>query len=466
MRSAVEQALSHERGSDIIEGVKNAVAREFETLDPAAEIETTEYFNHSYVPDLVVRWNEGGRWEERSVFLRFTLRAAALGGDVRALGSTGPIVLTLREDDDELARQSIRREVADSPALLVTDVPALDEAASVGNTRQGSPLLSLVRANIVRGARGLLDSEVVGQLAESAAPTAPTDDEHGNELSLQRFASLVEALFLSDAATRLQRAANLVKIGLSEDANQLIISEGEDSLIGGRLSDAELRVLLPYLLAAPEITESRVYWSYIGSMMDLDRLETMASNLSDIDLTPLVAANLNSWSASRASLTWWADGEDTREDERATGWRIHAGILSLGIGNWRLHLAHDGRKLRGRTDSLMARWDDLSGALQNFELARVSLRGVVRTVDVEAERDSNVRSDVVTIRESIEDDFLVPVAEVRDPASDSAATIEADFTKMLAMASTRVSLRALARVALELLGHRYPVSDEERGQFA
>lgn len=56
MRSAIHEALGAHNGDDLIRGVKSVLIHELSALDPAVKIENTGYFNHTFVPDLVMKW--------------------------------------------------------------------------------------------------------------------------------------------------------------------------------------------------------------------------------------------------------------------------------------------------------------------------------------------------------------------------------------------------------------------------
>lgn len=492
-QSAVEFALTHEREMDIITGVKVAVADELKSLDPQVDVRSTDYFNHSFIPDLVVKWHEAGRVAERNVYLRYTLRSASIGGDVSALADLGPIFLTLKTNEDSSTREDVKQQVSGTDRVLVTDVAALDEAVAVEPSNTISPLLSLARGNIVRGGRGLLETTTVNELIAASAPDA---DGVLQEADLERFVSLIRDLFVSDAATRLRRASDLIQLGVSSDFEGLL-GDDPSRLIRGVLSDVELRVLLPYLLSRPEITRSSRYWSYVGSMMDLKSLEEASSELQGFDLTPLISANISTWFASRGSLVLRdgdltdssmidgsAEGSGVVEEsaiagsadetayglageESPAGWRVHSGILSLNLGRWRLLVASSGSKLRGRIGSLSARWADLRPALEDFELARVTLLGLARRVEVAAERDADVRADVARISDSLDDSFYVPSAAVWGQGETGRAVVEVDFTRMLTFSASRerISIGGIARIALRLLGYRNPVDRDDMARY-
>ena len=65
-----------------IERVKRVVHRELEGLDPTAQIADTKYFNHSAIPDFILRW-PGERGERRAVGVSRRARTAAAAAAAR-----------------------------------------------------------------------------------------------------------------------------------------------------------------------------------------------------------------------------------------------------------------------------------------------------------------------------------------------------------------------------------------------
>lgn len=71
MESLSEAVLSAESEIDpfvYMRKMKSAVIESLAELDSTAEIEDTHYFNHSAVPDLLLRWRDGRG--ERPIYLR------------------------------------------------------------------------------------------------------------------------------------------------------------------------------------------------------------------------------------------------------------------------------------------------------------------------------------------------------------------------------------------------------------
>ncbi|GGU90182.1 hypothetical protein GCM10010182_00810 [Actinomadura cremea] len=471
--TALADAMNAPRGEELISSVKNIVIAELEKLDPNIRIKTTDYFNHSFIPDIVLNWKEAGKSASRDVFLRTTFRSARIGRDVPALAELGPVVLALQGNVDDRTLDEVTQEVEDAPRLLLTNVPALDSIVGAEEDYTGvaiteqvgaadAPLLNLFRSNVMRGGRGIIAEGTASRIRDQIRPARDLDEEIRN---VDSFTGLVDDLFLSDAAARLTRASQILRMGLSGDISLLSQSDLDDdpeSLLGaavrGRLSDAELRVLIPYLLRRRDVTTSPTFWAHIGSMMSLERLESMWSSFLGLDLTPLVKANLDSWSARRASLEINADVIDVDSDTNHEGWSMHARMLCLTIGAWRLHLAVDGRKTRNRgNDKPSARWDELQRVVSDYPILSVTLQGLARRLNISAESSSDVYRDIEMITDAVEDNYYVPALEMRPSNRDDAPKIVVDFGKMVATADAPANLRDLGLIGLNVLGHRQQV---------
>ena len=312
-KDAVAAALTFERSEDLIAGVRSAVIQELQSLDAAVRIKETQYFNHTFAPDLELTWPDDRR-ASRYVYLRYSLESAAAGRDFQSLAPLSPVVLALREEEPaglDLARDEFDR-VNNDAGLLATDVGALG-ALGVGSEPGTAPLLALVRGNVVRGARGLLVADRVQDLANQALGTE-TGDQEEQAAQLAGLEALVNDVFLPAASTRLLRAVQLVRAASSDDF--LATADGTNAeQVGGRLSHAELRVLLPYFLRPDAAPRSTAFWQYLGSLTDLAGLEGMSTSLLTSDLTPFVTANAASWQARRAQAVLNADALDELESD-------------------------------------------------------------------------------------------------------------------------------------------------------
>ena len=155
--------------------LKDLVQGRLEATTRAISVERTPYFNHSAIPDFVVSW-EGDR-SPRSIYLRGSYAAIVAAHEAGRRREGDPIFLSLDEDQEfELSgvhfdRDRIAQSVAGANAnnVMVTDLVAFASATASSNGREDDhPLETLVRANYVRGGRGLFDDTQVSRLTTSS----------------------------------------------------------------------------------------------------------------------------------------------------------------------------------------------------------------------------------------------------------------------------------------------------------
>lgn len=432
--------------------VKSAVSSELATLDSSAVIEDTSYFNHSAIPDLVLKWPKEN--SSRAVFLRHSYQSVVDADDVDYLAAEEPVFMSLdtRERDDRRAEQRLD-EVAGSTRILMTDPSAVDiisvEAAAA------SPLNDLVRANFIRGGRGLIDEPRAASLVESATPAGSPSER----------TELISQSFSEAAAARITRTAQLIELAL---ADEFLLPDLELSpLVGGKLSIAELRHLVPWLLRQERAVSNRGFWEHLGEYVTFAELENIRVDLADLDLSPLIIANADRWSARRAyiGLAVPIEGDDTYA-ERSNYWSFRGGAaLGIDVGEQRLSVADDGRLLKPRESSSAATWDRIKDAVAGDRLSRIDLRGITRSVILTAERSPDIRSDIQQVTESLGDSYTVSELAIRAaaPGREGAVDIEVDFDSGLATAPAGASISDLARVSLQVLNYRAPISNEDLG---
>lgn len=173
MRAEFEQAISaaarQEDPQGIIEPVKQAVAREIRFADPAVAVTFTDYFNHTIVPDMVLRWS--GQHRERLLYIRPDPSAEWLAHGLRHMAMHKPVVFTLEDlrpggtpqDPGDRARLA---GIARDAGTWITGPSGIAELA---RARDGQPgLLWLVRA-LVRGGRGVTGPPEASSLAALVA---------------------------------------------------------------------------------------------------------------------------------------------------------------------------------------------------------------------------------------------------------------------------------------------------------
>lgn len=432
--------------------VHQVVAQQMQTLDPTAKPEVTGYFNHSYVPDLVVRWGRGKNEFERPVFLRHSLRSSRASGDLENFNRNDLtafyLSLASEEPEEETLQVKTRANERRGSRVLVTTVPALNELSPT--TQQPDPVLGLVRSSIVRSAKGAIAESDIDKLMLSTSRQI-------EQAELDAFSETVSSVFTEDAALRINRVFGIVEQALAERPNV------ETLLTSGKLSDTEIRELIPYLLRLEGVTRDRDFWAAVSQLINLSEIERMWSRFSDLDLTPLVSAASDQWRAKRLLMTARSEAIDNDDFDRTPRWKVASNLLSAEVGNWRLTFAEKAQKLRTANRSATpATWDNLLSSLQSYTVTTVDLRGVTtKSRYGSQESTQDMKRRISSFIETADDSFHVPSVTIMAGTGDELSEITANFTEMMLDARPEASLAVLTRAALAILGHRYPTEEDE-----
>ncbi|KQR86337.1 hypothetical protein [Microbacterium sp. Leaf179] len=429
----VRYAMSQPNREDLIDGVKKAVTREVRRLDPGIKVERTNYFNHTYNPDLVATWSDQGVRKARPIFIRGSLASVLDSADVVSLSDQDPVLIGLREET-ETVLSNLRERLPKSNGSLATQVASVaritDEADFADSDSQ---LSGLVRTNLIRGARGVLTAE------DADTITAVEGDDAA--ASLQAFQSTVARLFIGATADRLNRTVNMLTTFFEDNPSQ----DELDRVQHDPLSDGELAVVLPFVLERAESVSSPAVWDALASMLTLQRLESIAKSLDGLDLTPVIAPIVHSLIGAKSTIAFPAGDFSVEElAARPAAWRVRSTMLSADVGRWNFFVGSSSRKIRGRDEGSDARWDELSGLLREFDLRAVSLRGLSRHLEVTGEDPREVRQDVESIRQNIQDDFHVPAVTVEAAGEEEATGVMIDFGAMTVAGAAPVSFHLKA----------------------
>ena len=443
----IAAALDTTDARDAGHRVHQVVAEEMASLDPTATTQVTGYFNHSYVPDLVMQWGKGKQSVERPVFLRHSLRSSRASGDLESFDRSDltAFYLSLAQEEPEAETQRVRARASEhrDSRVLVTTVPALDDLGPV--RQEPDPVLGLVRSSIVRSARGaIVESDVENLLL-------PRDRQIGPQ-ELQAFSETVASIFTEDAVLRINRVFGIVEQALAPEPSV------ESLLLSGRLTDTEIRELVPYLLSLEGVTRDRDFWVAVARLIDLTEIERMWSQFSGLDLTPLASAASGLWRAKRVLIGQRAEAIDDEDFDRSPRWSVAGNLLSAEVGDWRLTFANKATKLKTANRNLVsARWEDLLPSLSSYTVTGVDLRGVTTKSQYGSQESTvDMKQRIAAFIESADDSFHLPSVTVATGVGDERSEITADFTEMMLDARPDTDLATLVRTALAILAYRYP----------
>ncbi len=160
LSSAIEDALDTRDMIAACTDVKGLVCDELKRVDPNAVVQTTDYFNHSFVPDILLAWPDG---VEREVFLRF-VDPQYLKMDLDRIGTAGPIVFDISSASTrnlEVAVDSPQDTLNQFEAVMITDAEATEQIRPRRNTNS---IVEMVTANVLKAGRGEYSGESARQL--------------------------------------------------------------------------------------------------------------------------------------------------------------------------------------------------------------------------------------------------------------------------------------------------------------
>lgn len=462
--AATREAFRHE---EYIYRVKELIRDQILQLDKEALVEDTHYFNHSAIPDFVIKW--AGQKASRDFYLRASYASIVAANDVGSNSSGDPVFLSLDANKDfstefpPISPKMIKDEPKKSTYTLLTDVRAMSEISVPAPSSYASPLTDLVRSSFVRGGRGLIDDE----RAEALVSTEKGDDKPD-------LLEVVRESFSESAATKMERTAAIVGLALesADTADEKQI--GDLDQLSGRLSETELKAILPWLLKQEKITQDLAFWRRIGEMTTFRDIEAIAYDLDGLDLRLLLTANAHLWKAKRTYLGISArianeSDENSSESVAAPlGWSFRSGNLGLDNGRHRVLFSSDGRSLPGRDESRIPDWEELKENLTDFQLSSVNLRGITRSVRIDAEQSDDIRQDVEDVAQSLDDRYSVSEVALRFAPRETksgAASVAIRFGKGLTTTEGGATLADLARASLQVLAYKDPVSAEEVDQM-
>jgi hypothetical protein len=460
VRRAVDAAMGSSSTDAIISGVKGIVASEVDALNPGITIEYTDYFNHTFMPDMFLKFpGRGG--DTRPLYIRNSLRLNPTLEDVQTLEDREPVVLGLRPADPDTDGQ-VRSAARHSKRVFVTDIGSLDAFGQKLREPNAAdaPLSDVLRANLLKAGRGMMtesDIEGVQKAVQDVVSTNPEVAATG----IAELDRLAADLYAEDGAFQIGRIGRIIQASLSPALLRSALSGG------GRLSDSDARIILPYLLNRADLGPEAEVWSALAELIQLEDVETLPE-IEGLGLDRLVnGVALSTWTASRAELVLnnEFDAEELSEltEINRTNWSVQGGKLVATTGPWRLFfVSDDNRRLKGATDYSDVDWQDIASTASAMVIDSASLRGITRRLTIDAEQSSNVARDIAEVTATLEDSYRVQHLSARLFASESPdSTVLVDFKKGLATArGPKLALQELGTVAIRLLGYRYPVEPD------
>ena len=441
---AVRKALADQDMVTASTNVKRVLCEELARADPTAQIHRTEYFNHTYVPDIVLDWDNR---DQREVFLRFVSTPKRLVADVDCIGASGPVIFDLspavrqEREVDELASvpNAARQASEHSPRLLITDSEATQH---VRPDDAENMVERLVVGNLLRSGRGMLDESAakdavsVSRASYVGAIAAEPDD-------VRAAVTVAQQLLDPDMERRVERTLQLlwwVGGGAPEEFPISVLDDME-------LNPSDTRDFLRDVFAG-QVIEDGSFWSRLADRLSFDTLVDVGDVTQSANLHQLMSQLAGRLKLSHVVL-------DKRErplppfDRLA--WALEEQFLVLRGPEWECRFTPHGNRFSQRRDEG-----------QPVPLAEADRRSAAYLVE-EAKIDEAARQLVLSRKDvgpaqqlgrSLRD---LAVGFADDAAVRTLAVLlrnslmTVDFERMMVGADPDATVRNMAAIATKLL---------------
>lgn len=322
--SSIAEALEADDPYRSFAEIKRIFEQHLQQINPQIRTRRTGYYNHTHMPDLVMRWPHEDL-SDRYVYLRSTTDTDELLFDIRRLARQDrPIVLALGA-----LRPSFDARALDSLAIdhrtLVLDLAAFAELTS-GESADAA-LRHLIANTVIEGGQGLLDVRSVSRLARAmttGVQAARRGEREGTEDALA-FASET----LSPSIAR-RLTAFLGTLWRASGAPVAALERVP------RYPQQLDELSLDYLLEGQEIPDGN-FWSRIANEITLTDLLRHGRITATDNLQHLMRAALSTWNARVCGVA--PSSVAARRDAAPLHWTKGEGALSFDAPGFVLTLA-------------------------------------------------------------------------------------------------------------------------------
>lgn len=363
-----------------VESIKNAVISKLRESDAAVRIESTDYFNHTYAPDLVLRWDR--EKEERHVYLRTSGNPAYLREDVAVIAERKPILMPLAPLRDRGQSAELGSESADA-GTLVADPASL---YGISADKRERPVLGLLSRAVLQGGRGLVDQARARSTSDAVGLGFVAAQQAEPELTRDAVVA-AESLLDPAHAGQLTRLLHAVWLGSGAPATSFPGATG----VTAELDAAGLQLLLDIA-----ITDEDDFWRRIGSGVSLERLCEIEVGATSENLQRLVRVNLDHFKAKSCRISDEPFMVDYGSEPR---WFTNSGVLGYTTDRYRALFSTGPISSLDFMESIEDGSVELDELLHRATEAGLNISELViesstgGRIDYKAPRDSDIYSD-------------------------------------------------------------------------
>ena len=440
-QEAIGAAARLEDASSMVMAIKRAVTNEIRAADPSVSVTFTDYFNHTLVPDLVLRWPTENR--ERMVYVRPNPSDRWLLDGLDFVSAHKPVVFTLGDLAPAAASKAPENRQMLTDKALATDTWITDPSgvAAVSSVRGKQTYLGLLSQALVRGGRGVCGGEEIADLAKTTEAGFAASRRLW-EPDTRRAVQAIEGSLDTEQSGRLTRVLRAIWEGHGGAASTFPTSASV-----GQLTDDDLS----YLLSAVEQASSD-FWRRIGRTITTAQLGRVRIEDPSANMQALVRASMENLQARGVRVV----DEPFRlgESDEVPRWMVAKGCLALRGLNWTAYVA------ARRTEELPppddARVPDLPILKRRASAGAASITQVQlgrddRAVTYESKDGTDVLDDPGLQQAAA--DLGITLVEKAIAALEDARSVGIDFAQKSAIGPTNAvfPLGSLLRSALPLI---------------
>lgn len=439
LHAALERPHRGESADAVHDLIGNALRR----LDPAADIKRTHYFTHTFVPDIVLRWNDDGIRKERHVHLRFSVTAPVFQQDLDLLSSESPLFIGMTD-----------REGLDAPAWaggdtstngsLVTQGQAVDDLDS---TTRVDHRVRGATGPIVRVGHGILDATRAEQVGGSYMDALQAVDAMAVDLvaAQEHVAGALATLhdYLPEhGQLEVERGLQSEWIRRGGDPYEFPSSTPWNPEL---LDIGALREVLVSLLASANPVEPETWQRNAGFITAEDLGRVLGRNLRGGTFNNMARALLPNWTAKWA----WSERLPSPPLEDTYEWLVDNGLVGIEVNDLRTFFADDGRHFKDKEGgNPLPMLSDAQPMLSQRGLLQVGLRG--RLEGIRYEPLANASDVFERIRQILSapgaGGYRIQSVRTLVPGVDSVAEIDLD-RQIFDLGGRSTPVSTLARMA-------------------
>jgi hypothetical protein len=435
--SAVQSALAETDDQASITRIKGLAAGELKRADSRARVRFTDYFNHSYVPDMVLSW-DGSPDDDRKIFLRFARPSESFANDISRVADQHTTLFSLQSLQFGSVEESQLNDASAAVGALVVDQPGFAPVTRAAES--GDAFVGLYASAFLRNGQGFYDTERASQ-AVSNVDRAYQGSISGDREATAVGARTLHSLLQPAAAAPLTQLLEAVWAGDGE------FPESIEAV--GQLDDDALR----WLLRLHESGDLD-FWRRVGRRTDLAQLERIAPLEYLANFQYLVRSNLDHLHA-KGALVLPLEERMSDHEKLEPEWSREGDALALDIDGYRIVVGSTIAKVRRRAKDQSAPLPTVETVARRklaLEVPKLRVDGRDFALDAVAKERgvSDTRTDFERIADRFEPDERVSQIEVHVPGG---GRLHIDFASRVgtAIANSNPYLSEVARVSALVL---------------